>query len=194
MRSIKLIFCWVERPSIEISALLMFFSLWFCLIVPRGKHKGNISELPWEKDIMKFASRVTATFTGPRQISLFPKTARPAAPCATYCYASVGLLLKRSWNKHCGRTKPSSNTTQQRQQCTPDVSEVWHFRKREFSSDVWYCALRGLRLPPFVHRVVFDGQVASTSVNPSFAHSRIDRFNHSVRGNDFRRITGRIRP
>ena len=58
MRSIKLIFCWVERPSIEISALLMFFSLWFCLIVPRGKHKGNISELPWEKDIMKFASRV----------------------------------------------------------------------------------------------------------------------------------------
>ena len=30
--------------------------------------------------------RITATFTGPRRKSLFPKAARPAAPCATYCY------------------------------------------------------------------------------------------------------------
>ena len=29
---------------------------------------------------------ITATFTGPRRKSLFPKAARPAAPCATYCY------------------------------------------------------------------------------------------------------------
>ena len=32
------------------------------------------------------SSRITATFTGPRRTSLFPKAARPAAPCATYCY------------------------------------------------------------------------------------------------------------
>ena len=32
---------------------------------------------------------ITATFTGPRRKSLFPKAARPAAPCATYCYAGV---------------------------------------------------------------------------------------------------------
>ena len=31
--------------------------------------------------------RLTSTFTGPRRKSLFPKSARPAAPCATYCYA-----------------------------------------------------------------------------------------------------------
>ena len=29
---------------------------------------------------------ITATFTGPRRKTLFPKAARPAAPCATYCY------------------------------------------------------------------------------------------------------------
>ena len=34
----------------------------------------------------QFSSRITATFTGPRHTSLFPKTARPAAPWATYCY------------------------------------------------------------------------------------------------------------
>ena len=31
-------------------------------------------------------SVITATFTGPRQTSLFQKATRPAAPCATYCY------------------------------------------------------------------------------------------------------------
>ena len=31
----------------------------------------------------------TSTFTGPRRKSLFPKAARPAAPCATYCYVAA---------------------------------------------------------------------------------------------------------
>ena len=31
-------------------------------------------------------SGITSTFTGPRRKSLCPKAARPAAPCATYCY------------------------------------------------------------------------------------------------------------
>ena len=45
---------------------------------------------------LKQSRQITSTFTGPRQTSLFPKAARPAAPCATYCYpttprqASVG--------------------------------------------------------------------------------------------------------
>ena len=34
-------------------------------------------------------SVITATFTGPRRKSLFPKVARPAAPCATYCYHAI---------------------------------------------------------------------------------------------------------
>ena len=38
-------------------------------------------------------SRITATFTGPRQTLLFPKAARPAAPCATYCYTATGFSL-----------------------------------------------------------------------------------------------------
>ena len=42
---------------------------------------------PYEKhSISKDSGRITATFTGPRQTSFFPKAARPAAPCATYCY------------------------------------------------------------------------------------------------------------
>ena len=32
---------------------------------------------------------ITATFTGPRRTSLVPKAARPAAPCATYCYSAI---------------------------------------------------------------------------------------------------------
>ena len=36
--------------------------------------------------LFHFLGVITATFTGPRQTSLFPKAARPAAPCATYCY------------------------------------------------------------------------------------------------------------
>ena len=35
------------------------------------------------------SSGITATFTGPRRKSLFPKAARPAAPCATYCYHAI---------------------------------------------------------------------------------------------------------
>ena len=35
----------------------------------------------------------TATFTGPRRKPLFPKAARPAAPCATYCYAAIALSV-----------------------------------------------------------------------------------------------------
>ena len=31
-------------------------------------------------------SGITATITGPRRKSLFPEAARPAVPCATYCY------------------------------------------------------------------------------------------------------------
>ena len=34
-------------------------------------------------------SVITATFTGPRRTPMFPKAARPAAPCATYCYHAV---------------------------------------------------------------------------------------------------------
>ena len=34
---------------------------------------------------------ITATFTGLRQTSLFPKAARAAAPRATYCYPAIGL-------------------------------------------------------------------------------------------------------
>ena len=34
-------------------------------------------------------SVITATFTGPRQTSMLPKAARPAAPCATYCYHAM---------------------------------------------------------------------------------------------------------
>ena len=36
-------------------------------------------------------SVITATFTRPRRKSLFPKAARPAAPCATYCYHASEL-------------------------------------------------------------------------------------------------------
>ena len=36
-------------------------------------------------------SVITATFTGPRQTSMLPKAARPAAPCATYCYHAICL-------------------------------------------------------------------------------------------------------
>ena len=32
---------------------------------------------------------ITATITGPRRKTLFPKAARPAAPCATYCYHAI---------------------------------------------------------------------------------------------------------
>ena len=42
---------------------------------------------------------ITATFTGPRRKSLFPKAARPAAPCATYCYPTlfaIGLRFCQS--------------------------------------------------------------------------------------------------
>ena len=35
---------------------------------------------------------ITATFTGPRRKSVFPKAARPAAPCATYCYHAVTVV------------------------------------------------------------------------------------------------------
>ena len=35
---------------------------------------------------------ITLTFTGPRRKSLFPKAARPAAPCATYCYHAFCCL------------------------------------------------------------------------------------------------------
>ena len=38
-----------------------------------------------------FRELITATFTGPRQTSLFPKAARPAAPCATYCYPPLSF-------------------------------------------------------------------------------------------------------
>ena len=38
--------------------------------------------------------RITATFTGPRQTSLLPKAARPAAPCATYCYHAFFLVAE----------------------------------------------------------------------------------------------------
>ena len=41
-------------------------------------------------------SVITATFTGPRQTSLFPKAARPAAPCATYCCHASGVELTRA--------------------------------------------------------------------------------------------------
>ena len=36
-------------------------------------------------------SVITSTFTGPRRNSLFPKAARPAAPCATHCYHAIGV-------------------------------------------------------------------------------------------------------
>ena len=36
-------------------------------------------------------SVITATFTGPRRTTLFPKAARPAAPCATYCYHATDV-------------------------------------------------------------------------------------------------------
>jgi len=39
-------------------------------------------------------SVITATFTGPRQTSLFPKAAQTAAPCTTYCcHASRSLRV-----------------------------------------------------------------------------------------------------
>ena len=41
-------------------------------------------------------SVITATFTGPRRKSLFPKAARPAAPCATYCYHAFCCSAKDS--------------------------------------------------------------------------------------------------
>ena len=40
--------------------------------------------------------RITATFTGPRQTSMLPKAARPAAPCATYCYPEVPAMPSAS--------------------------------------------------------------------------------------------------
>ena len=36
-------------------------------------------------------SCITSTFTGPRRKSLFQKAARPAAPCATYCYHAYSI-------------------------------------------------------------------------------------------------------
>ena len=47
----------------------------------------------------KLRSVITATFAGPRQTSLFPKAARPAAPCATYCYHAVLVLKGASGQK-----------------------------------------------------------------------------------------------
>ena len=41
----------------------------------------------------KLRSVITATFTGPRRKSMLPKAARPAAPCATYCYAAIRLRI-----------------------------------------------------------------------------------------------------
>jgi len=38
-------------------------------------------------------SVITATFTGPRQTSMLPKAARPAAPCATYCYLALWIQI-----------------------------------------------------------------------------------------------------
>ena len=67
---------------------------------PDNKHAKTISNL-----IVIFISlsRITATFTGPRQKSLFPKAARPAAPCATYCYHASG--------GHSGNTISGSSPT-----------------------------------------------------------------------------------
>ena len=42
------------------------------------------------------SSQITATFTGPPEKSLLPKTAEPAAPCATYCYTAIGCRVIRS--------------------------------------------------------------------------------------------------
>ena len=43
----------------------------------------------WVKIPSRVLGVITATFTGPRRKSLFPKAARPAAPCATYCYHAI---------------------------------------------------------------------------------------------------------
>ena len=43
--------------------------------------------------VMIYESQITATFTGPRQTSLFPKAARPAAPCATHCYHAFVVVV-----------------------------------------------------------------------------------------------------
>ena len=49
-----------------------------------------------ELHLSDFLSDITATFTGPRRKSMFPKAARPAAPCATYCYHARICLQRAS--------------------------------------------------------------------------------------------------
>ena len=84
-----------------------------------------ILQAKWEKiQIWGDSSVITATFTGPRQTSLFPKAARPAAPCATYCYHAVaaccriGLSLQpRSCQsapqrRHCRESRVASGVSQ----------------------------------------------------------------------------------
>ena len=58
------------------------------LAMPRANHRACRP-----RTVRPRLSPITATFTGPRQTSLFPKAARPAAPCATYCYHATSHVL-----------------------------------------------------------------------------------------------------
>ena len=43
-------------------------------------------------------SDITSAITGPRRTTLFSKAARPAAPCASHCYAAIIAFEKRNAN------------------------------------------------------------------------------------------------
>ena len=45
---------------------------------------------------------ITATFTGPRQTSMLPKAARPAAQCAKYCYHAI--RRRGPYSSRCSRS------------------------------------------------------------------------------------------
>ena len=72
----------------------------YCLEIRSWRSAGSRS--------IGFFRRITATSTGPRQPSLFPKAARPAAPCATYCYHASVLLQDCVLTLHFGIGVPSS--------------------------------------------------------------------------------------
>ena len=57
-------------------------------VLPSSQHRQTSFRIVWVER-SRHLRWITSTFTGPRQTSLFPKAARPVAPCATYCYHAV---------------------------------------------------------------------------------------------------------
>ena len=76
---------------------------------------------------------ITETFTGPRRTSLFPKAARPAAPCATYCYHALVLRVNpcpvhaMTRATVCVKSSLSSSSKRESSQFRPSMSRIQCF-------------------------------------------------------------------